>query len=133
MNWNRDFESIAEAVRGWANGKGIARRESARNQMGKMIEEVMELDKEVGLNDIAGIKDELGDVLVTCIVQAECHGLDPVECLQAAYDKISKRKGKTVDGVFIKEEKPTEPKIGCIMELGKRGKPKEMEVAHDFG
>jgi len=103
MNWNRDFESIAEAVRGWANGKGIARRESATHQMGKMIEEVMELDKEVGLNDIEGIKDELGDVLVTCIVQAECHGLDPVECLQAAYHKINARKGKTVDGVFIKE------------------------------
>ena len=111
MNWNRDFESIAEAVRGWANGKGIARRESARNQMGKMIEEVMELDKEVGLNDIDGIKDELGDVLVTCIVQAECHGLDPVACLQAAYEKISKRKGETVNGIFIKE----------------------MEVAHDAG
>jgi len=111
MNWNRDFESLAEAVRGWANGKGIARRESARNQMGKMIEEVMELDKEVGLNDIEGIKDELGDVLVTCIVQAECHGLDPVACLQGAYEKISKRKGETVNGVFIKE----------------------MSIEHDFG
>ena len=103
MNWNPDFEDVAVAVRGLANGKGIARMESATNQMGKMIEEVMELDKEVGLNDIEGIKDELGDVLVTCIVQAECHGLDPVECLQAAYEKISKRKGETVNGVFIKE------------------------------
>tara|TARA_R110000764_G_scaffold91926_1_gene175136 strand:+ start:295 stop:630 length:336 start_codon:yes stop_codon:yes gene_type:complete len=111
MIWDKDFEAIAAAVCGWANGKGIARRESATNQMGKMIEEVMELDKEVGLNDIEGIKDELGDVLVTCIVQAECHGLDPVECLQAAYDKISKRKGETVNGVFIKE----------------------MPIEHDFG
>jgi len=103
MNWNHDFEAVAVAVRCWAHGKGIARRESAINQMGKMIEEVMELDKEVGLNDIEGIKDELGDVLVTCIVQAECHGLDLVECLQAAYDKISKRKGETVNGVFVKQ------------------------------
>ena len=63
MNWNHDFEAVAVAVRGWANGKGIARKESATHQMGKMIEEVMELDKEVGLNDIDGIKDELGDVL----------------------------------------------------------------------
>ena len=31
-------------------------------------------------------------------------GIDCVECLEMAYEKISKRKGKTIDGVFVKEE-----------------------------
>lgn len=30
--------------------------------------------------------------------------LDPSECLQIAYNKISKRTGKTIDGKFIKSE-----------------------------
>tara|TARA_R110000744_G_scaffold100918_3_gene194685 strand:- start:363 stop:704 length:342 start_codon:yes stop_codon:yes gene_type:complete len=105
------FEDVESLVWLWAKRKGITGKENAHTQMGKMLEEVMELDKEVGLNDIPAIKDELGDVLVTCIVQAACHGLDPVECLQGAYEKIRKRKGDTVNGVFIKD----------------------MEVAHDAG
>jgi hypothetical protein len=32
-------------------------------------------------------------------------GLEPKDCLQAAWDEIKDRKGKTVNGVFVKEEK----------------------------
>lgn len=34
---------------------------------------------------------------------ALCHDLDQIECLEFAYNEISGRGGKTVDGVFIKE------------------------------
>lgn len=35
---------------------------------------------------------------------AETLGYDATECLQAAYDVISKRTGKNVNGVFVKDE-----------------------------
>ena len=47
---------------------------------------------------------ELGDVLVTCIVLANQLGSSASECLELAYEKISQRRGWTIDGVFVKEE-----------------------------
>jgi hypothetical protein len=32
-------------------------------------------------------------------------GLNPTDCLEAAYNEIKNRKGNTVNGVFIKDEK----------------------------
>ena len=50
------------------------------------------------------MKLEMGDIFVTLIILCNQLGIDCVECLQLAYDKISKRKGKTVNGLFVKEE-----------------------------
>ena len=50
------------------------------------------------------LKDGIGDVIVTLVILAEQQGLSLEECLQAAWDEIKDRKGKTVNGTFIKEE-----------------------------
>lgn len=47
---------------------------------------------------------ELGDVLVTLIIQAQGQGTNLEECLALAYNKIKYRTGKTIDGVFVKSE-----------------------------
>lgn len=49
------------------------------------------------LHPVYGIMTVLADIL-------QMHGLTFEECYHAAYDKIVNRKGKKVDGVFIKEE-----------------------------
>ena len=49
------------------------------------------------------IEDALGDILVTIIIQAEMHELSLVDCLESAYNVISKRTGKMVDGQFVKD------------------------------
>ena len=46
----------------------------------------------------------MGDILVTLIILCEQIGIDPEECLSMAYEKISKRKGKTINGTFVKDE-----------------------------
>jgi len=98
-------DNLELAVVEWAHDKGIFDNSGPIAQMSKMKEEVEELDEEVLLNDksLIRIKGELGDVLVTAIIQAHFHGLSLADCLQQAHDKISKRKGKLVDGVFVKE------------------------------
>ena len=50
------------------------------------------------------IIDGIGDTLVTVIILAKQLGLNPTECLESAWNEIKDRKGKTVDGTFIKEE-----------------------------
>ena len=50
------------------------------------------------------IIDGLGDVLVVLIGLSMQLGLDLTECLEVSYNEIKDRKGKLVNGVFVKEE-----------------------------
>lgn len=52
----------------------------------------------------AALKDTIGDTLVTIIVLAHQLDLDVTECLGIAYEEIKNRKGKMVNGTFVKEE-----------------------------
>jgi hypothetical protein len=47
-------------------------------------------------------KDGIGDMLVTIIILAEMLGFSSVECLEAAYNVIKNRKGKMIDGLFVR-------------------------------
>lgn len=49
------------------------------------------------------LKDAIGDTLVTIIVLSHQLDLDVTECLSIAYDEIKNRKGKIVNGTFVKE------------------------------
>jgi hypothetical protein len=42
-------------------------------------------------------------MIVVLINMAERNGISLTECLQVAYDDIKDRKGKMIDGVFVKE------------------------------
>jgi hypothetical protein len=42
-------------------------------------------------------------MLVTIIILAKLCDLTTTECLEAAYDVIKTRKGKMVNGLFVKE------------------------------
>lgn len=48
--------------------------------------------------------DIIAYTIVTLLSYCKCNDLNPIECLQGAYDVISKRKGKMVNGVFVKDE-----------------------------
>jgi NTP pyrophosphatase (non-canonical NTP hydrolase) len=105
------MKQLEQNVIQWAWNKSIiepllGKERVARQlvQVGKMLEEVEELEEAIAVGDTPSSILELGDVLVCCVIQANLIGVDIEECLQQAYDKIAKRKGKTVGGVFIKED-----------------------------
>ena len=50
------------------------------------------------------IIDGLGDSFVTLIILCYQLNLEPKDCLQKAWNEIKNRKGKTVNGTFIREE-----------------------------
>jgi len=87
----------------WAKDKGILEKATPETQMLKTVEEVGELANALGKRDIAEISDAIGDIAVTIIIQSELNGLDFDECLQGAYDVISKRTGKMENGIFVKD------------------------------
>jgi hypothetical protein len=73
-------------------------------QWKKTLEEVFELrDDGIEKGDINAARDAIGDIIVTLVLQAQMWGLTITECLDAAWDEIKDRKGKMVDGIFVKE------------------------------
>lgn len=94
---------LVNLVEQWAVDKGIAQPENATKQMLKVMEEVGETAGALAKNRTEDIKDGIGDSLVTLIILAKQCGFSAEECLQAAYDVIKNRTGKTVNGVFIKD------------------------------
>jgi NTP pyrophosphatase (non-canonical NTP hydrolase) len=69
----------------------------------KTWEETDELIQAIENNDRAEVIDALGDILVTIIIQAEMQGLSLTRCLESAYNVISKRTGKMINGQFVKD------------------------------
>lgn len=98
------FHNIQAHVRDWAREKGIGGPDNFLQQVGKLNEEVYELDLELIAKDYDKAKMELGDCLVVCTILAMKLGSSVEECMGMAYEKIKARKGTTVNGVFVKEE-----------------------------
>ena len=110
---NKSFEELKEYVLDWADDKDLLHEANADKQFMKFIEEVFEFKSELDLytthvgkmKDLSTVhlKDEMGDIFVTLIILCEQIGIDPVECLSMAYEKIKGRNGKTINGTFVKE------------------------------
>ena len=99
------MDEISMAVLAWADERGLIDKENAPKQMLKVMEEVGELAGAMAKRNELATVDAIGDVLVTVIILAEQMGLSAAQCLGEAYNEIAERTGKTVDGVFIKDEK----------------------------
>ena len=99
----KTFEELQEAVLEWADERDLLEADPNR-QFLKVVEELGELASAMAKNKRENEIDAMGDVLVTLIILSRQINLNPVECLEVAYNEIANRKGKTVDGVFIKDE-----------------------------
>lgn len=99
-----DLTTLSNNVREWADNKGLLKKENSAYQMLKVTEEIGEIAGAIARDDMDKLKDGIGDGFVTLIILANQNGLTPEECLEAAWDEIKGRKGKTIGGVFVKEE-----------------------------
>ena len=88
----------------WAEPKGLLNPQIAPQQFMKLVEEVGELSNAMLNRNEAEQIDALGDIQVVLIILAEQLGFDLDTCLECAYDEIKNRKGKTINGSFIKEQ-----------------------------
>ena len=100
------FDELIQNVKEWADAKDILKSENAPKQLMKVMEELGETAGAIAKNkETAEIMDGIGDTFVTLIILSYQLGLEPTDCLDAAYNEIKNRKGNTVNGVFIKDEK----------------------------
>jgi NTP pyrophosphatase (non-canonical NTP hydrolase) len=97
------MEQLVKDVVKWADDKGLLKKENSSKQFLKVAEEVGEVASALAKDKPDMLKDGIGDVFVTLIILAEQNGMTAEECLQAAYNEIKNRTGKTVNGVFVKQ------------------------------
>jgi len=95
--------SMFDLIRFWAKDKGIYDKGDPKTQTLKLIEEAGEVCRAVLKNDIDEIQDGIGDMVVVLTNLAELCNLDIEDCIESAYDVISKRKGKMINGTFVKD------------------------------
>ena len=95
---------VEQLVIDWAKEKGIFSPDNLKNQTLKMTAEAGEVADAVLKGDAGEIKLEIGDVLVTLTLLCGIQGYTLEDALHAAYDKIKNRKGKTINGTFIKQQ-----------------------------
>ncbi len=87
-------------VQGWVRERNL-HTSRPETQYVKFQEEAGELAADIAKG--RDPKDSIGDVLVTIISLALSLNVDVSECLNLAYNEIKDRKGKVINGVFVKE------------------------------
>ena len=90
-------------IRMWAGDRNLIDGSTPERQMLKLVEEMGELGAALARNNQDGVVDGIGDMIVVLTIIAAQRGVDIEECIEAAYNEIKDRKGRMVDGVFIKE------------------------------
>lgn len=91
-------------IRDWAEEKGILAESNLFKQFSKLLEEVNELLVALTDDNQEEVVDAVGDCVVVLTILAEMRGLNIEDCIASAYDVIKDRKGKMIDGTFVKEE-----------------------------
>ncbi|ARU14038.1 DNA binding protein [Streptococcus phage P7602] len=104
---NDSITDLIAKINEWADERNL-KQADPKIQWMRVTEEVGEI-RDVLLKPTKftdpqmALKDAIGDTLVTIIVLAHQLDLDVTECLNIAYKEIKNRKGKIVNGTFVKE------------------------------
>ena len=114
------FSQLQALVIDWADDRGIIDQGTALGQAIKTQEEARELRDHVLMQSLGvdtfidkigntqdvheAIFDDIGDTMVTLIIQSEMQGICILDALEHAYEIINKRKGRMINGQFVKTE-----------------------------
>ena len=93
---------LIDLINIWSFDRGLHNADSSK-QLLKLQEEVGELTQA----HLKGYPDKqcdsIGDIMVVLTIYCQQEGINLRKCLRDAYNVIKDRKGRMVDGVFIKE------------------------------
>ena len=89
-------------IRRWAYERGIYDKGDSKTQYVKLMEEAGELARALLKNDKPEVIDSIGDIVVVLTNLAKLEKLDIEDCIENAYETISNRTGKMMNGTFVK-------------------------------
>ena len=94
---------IFKKIRSWATDRGLYVSGDPITQYVKLQEEAGELAQALLKDDQPEVIDAIGDMVVVLTNLAHQRGVSIEQCINDAYKVISKRKGKMINGTFVKE------------------------------
>ena len=92
-----------ELIRMWAKDRGLYDKGNPHTQYVKLQEEAGELAQAILKQDKPEIQDAIGDMVVVLTNLAHLEGFTIEDCIDSAYTEIAMRKGKMLNGTFVKE------------------------------
>lgn len=93
------FDDIAA----WADQRNIILGASPEKQFVKLMEEIGELAEGIAKGRTDAIFDGIGDAVVVLTILAKQFNTDIEHCIELAWNEIKDRKGRIVNGVYLKE------------------------------
>lgn len=90
-------------IRQWAEDRNLIDGSTVAKQYNKLLEEVDELHDAIVNKQDDEFVDAVGDCIVVLTIMAAQMGLKVEGCIEAAYQEIKDRKGRMLDGLFVKE------------------------------
>ena len=94
--------SLEEKIVSWHHNRNLINGSTDHQQFEKLLEEVEELRLNIQNDEL--VIDDIGDIVVVLINIAHRNKLTLHDCMAHAYKDIKDRKGKMVDGLFVKEK-----------------------------
>ena len=92
-----------DLIREWASERGLYDKGDAKTQALKLVEEVGETCRAILKEDHKEVVDGIGDCVVVLTNLAELMNTNIETCIDIAYNEISSRTGKMVNGTFKKD------------------------------
>ena len=92
-----------DLIREWADERGLYEKGDPKTQALKLVEEVGEICRAILKEDHDEVVDGIGDAVVVLTNLAELQGVKIEHCIHVAYNVISQRTGKMVNGTFKKD------------------------------
>ena len=106
LKYNTSVDKVPnrfDLIRSWANERGIYDKGNSHTQYVKLMEEAGELAKALLDRDIPEVVDAIGDMVVVLTNLARLENFNIEDCVDSAYNEIANRKGKMINGTFVKQ------------------------------
>ena len=97
-----ELDKLVLRVEQWHEDRNLIDGSDDKSQVMKLMQELGELSDSVCKGEC--IKDDIGDMLVVMLNICKRNEITLFECLDVAYGDIRDRKGRMIDGVFVKED-----------------------------
>ena len=92
-----------DLIRQWAQDRNLIKGSDLKSQFVKLIEEAGELANAIGKKNDIEFADAIGDMFVVLTIMAAQNRMLIEDCIDGAWQEIKDRKGKMVDGIFLKD------------------------------
>lgn len=101
VSGNCTIRVVIDQIAQWHHDRNLIAGSTNITQFAKLISEAGELSNNIAKGK--DCRDDIGDMIVVLINIAERSGYTLQECLEQAWNDIKDRKGKMINGTFVKE------------------------------